>query len=317
MSASFIRPDSRDLKTGTRFDFPFEDKTLARTPATLLLEVLCPIGRVTLNSLADNIVRPISDASINLQIQTFTHLVKGNKEFKDANESGQQQLDVRAVNIGTPPKVDGVCQLDVSTFHQPEYHLSEVDLEECYLKDQRYVSDVVTVTPSSVKPGSLLFGDSVNMTFPNRDASTAFAFVLDSETTKKCIGSRCFAPENAVEQLDLQLSFIDFRSGQKLKVSLDMTCLKCGVYPLDTLHLRYMILLVANYKTSMQETLPSGSGKRLVLVSHAAWHGLIGSRQEIRFNKVSKSLDAVGHSSIVNMLEVRGFHCSFHSGNIK
>ncbi|TYH05126.1 hypothetical protein E1A91_A08G059000v1 [Gossypium mustelinum] len=39
----------------------------------------------------------------------------------------------------------------------------------------------------------------------------------------------------SAKQLDLQLAFIDFESGVKLIMSLDMTCLNCGVYPSEIL----------------------------------------------------------------------------------
>ncbi|KAK5810970.1 hypothetical protein PVK06_026287 [Gossypium arboreum] len=38
-----------------------------------------------------------------------------------------------------------------------------------------------------------------------------------------------------ISKLDLQLAFIDFESGVKLIMSLDMTCLNCGVYPSEIL----------------------------------------------------------------------------------
>ncbi|KAK7273465.1 hypothetical protein RIF29_14515 [Crotalaria pallida] len=107
-------------------------------------------------------------------------------------------------------------------------------------------------------------------TFPNMDAISAFAFVLNPHATKKYTSSVCLAQEtqitsallrnlldvveevqsarievrnlvdakfysHSVQHLDLQLSFIDFHSGKKLKVTLDMACLKCGVYPVEVL----------------------------------------------------------------------------------
>ncbi|KAJ7960221.1 Dentin sialoprotein [Quillaja saponaria] len=146
----------------------------------------------------------------------------------------------------------------------------------CYnvlLNYQGYISQrfIVNAGPvSSIIVSNKLNNMQIVKAFPNMDASIAFSSVFDSETTKKCIGSRCFAQETqisssllcnlldvvgevqlawieirnliqakfispSVEKLDLQLSFIDFCSGQKVKVTLDMTCLKCGVYPLDIL----------------------------------------------------------------------------------
>ncbi|KAF2284740.1 hypothetical protein GH714_029774 [Hevea brasiliensis] len=97
--------------------------------------------------------------------------------------------------------------------------------------------------------------------FPNMDACVAFACVLNAKNTKKHVGSKSFAQEtqitcsllhnlldvvgevqlaqleirnvvqtcfrsSSVEQLDLQLCFIDFNNGRKVMVTLDMTCLK-------------------------------------------------------------------------------------------
>ncbi|CAL0318641.1 unnamed protein product [Lupinus luteus] len=107
-------------------------------------------------------------------------------------------------------------------------------------------------------------------TFPNMNALSAFVFVLNPHTTKEYTSSICLAQEtqitssllsnlldvfeevqsvrmeirnlveakfysHSVQQLDLQLSFIDFYSGKKVKVTLDMTCLKCAVYPVEVL----------------------------------------------------------------------------------
>ncbi|XP_039054481.1 uncharacterized protein LOC120196842 [Hibiscus syriacus] len=42
----------------------------------------------------------------------------------------------------------------------------------------------------------------------------------------------------SAKQLDLQLAFIDFESGIKVTMTLDVTCLKCGVYTSDILPYR-------------------------------------------------------------------------------
>ncbi|KAJ9169903.1 hypothetical protein P3X46_018048 [Hevea brasiliensis] len=113
-----------------------------------------------------------------------------------------------------------------------------------------------------------LNGITITKNFPNMDAWSAFACVLNAKNTKRHIGSKSFAQEtqitcsllhnlldvvaevqlaqleirnlvhtcfrsSSVEQLDLQLCFIDFNNGRKVMVTLDMTCLKCGIYPSD------------------------------------------------------------------------------------
>lgn len=124
-------------------------------------------------------------------------------------------------------------------------------------------------------------------TFPNMDALTAFAFVFNPRITKKYTGSIYLAQEtqitssllrnlldvveevqlarieirnlvdvkfdsHSVQQLDLLLSFIDFYSGKKVKVTLDMTCLKCGAYPLEVLPSQ-----IYDHASGEQKPLPS------------------------------------------------------------
>ncbi|KAK1568340.1 hypothetical protein Q3G72_023333 [Acer saccharum] len=101
---------------------------------------------------------------------------------------------------------------------------------------------------------------NITKNFPNMDACTAFSFVFAAESTKKSVYSKSLAQEtqttsslllnlqNVVEevqlarieirslmqtifnsphadQLDLQLTFIDFDSGRRVTVILDMACL--------------------------------------------------------------------------------------------
>ncbi|KAL0008746.1 hypothetical protein SO802_010248 [Lithocarpus litseifolius] len=137
------------------------------------------------------------------------------------------------------------------------------------LNYQGYISQRFTVNAgpvSSIIILNKLNNENILKNFPNMDACTAFAFVFSAETTKKYIGSRSLAQETqitssclrklldvveevqstqieirnliqtsfyspSVEQLDLRLYFIDFYSGQKVTLTLDMTCLNRGVYP--------------------------------------------------------------------------------------
>ncbi|KAL9251922.1 hypothetical protein AKJ16_DCAP10056 [Drosera capensis] len=107
-------------------------------------------------------------------------------------------------------------------------------------------------------------------TFPNVDALAAFTFVLSDEIHIKHAGPRTFAQVtqktssilhnlldvleevatarvelislthssfflSSAEQLDLRLCFVDLNSGAKMSVSLDVSCLKYGVYPSEAL----------------------------------------------------------------------------------
>ncbi|KAH9745418.1 hypothetical protein KPL70_004067 [Citrus sinensis] len=117
-------------------------------------------------------------------------------------------------------------------------------------------------------------GDSVTRmrqeNFPNMDACVAFGFLFNAESTKKSIGPKSLAQETqktssvlhnllavveevqlarieirnlihakfnspSAGQLDLQLRFIDFNSCRKVTMTLDVTCLNCGVYPSEIL----------------------------------------------------------------------------------
>ncbi|XWS36668.1 hypothetical protein CRYUN_Cryun20dG0105200 [Craigia yunnanensis] len=123
---------------------------------------------------------------------------------------------------------------------------------------------------SSIFVANKLNDINISKNFPNMDACSAFAFVFNHEYTQKYVGPKSLAQETqrtssllrnlldvveevliaqleirnltltsfhspSAKQLDLQLSFIDFNRGVKLIMTLDMTCLKCGVYPSEIL----------------------------------------------------------------------------------
>ncbi|KAK8688683.1 hypothetical protein V6N13_087433 [Hibiscus sabdariffa] len=110
----------------------------------------------------------------------------------------------------------------------------------------------------------------ISKNFPNMDTCSAFRFVFNHESSKKYVGPKSLAQETqrtssllrnlldvveevqmaqleirnmtlisfhspSAKQLDLQLAFIDFGSGIKVTLTLDVTCLNCGVYPSDIL----------------------------------------------------------------------------------
>ncbi|KAA8526644.1 hypothetical protein F0562_008153 [Nyssa sinensis] len=137
-----------------------------------------------------------------------------------------------------------------------------------------YLGVVTQRLKTNVGPvSSIVISSKVNeinivKNFPSMDACTAFAFVLNANTTQKHIGPRSLTQEiqitssllgnlldvveevqlaqeelqtliqtsfhsSSVEQLDLQLCFIDFKSGRKVLLTLDVSCLNRGVYPLE------------------------------------------------------------------------------------
>ncbi|KAM7262805.1 hypothetical protein ACFE04_000488 [Oxalis oulophora] len=123
---------------------------------------------------------------------------------------------------------------------------------------------------SSIIISNKLNDINITKNFPNMDAFTAFSFVLRAERTKTYSGFKSLTQETqstssllrnlldvaqevqvaqtqirnlthmsfnspSVEQLDLQLVFLDFSSGRKVTITLDLTCLKCGIYPSEIL----------------------------------------------------------------------------------
>ncbi|XP_022758886.1 uncharacterized protein LOC111305523 isoform X7 [Durio zibethinus] len=119
---------------------------------------------------------------------------------------------------------------------------------------------------SSIFVANKLNDINISKNFPNMDSCSAFAFVFNHESTKKYVGPKTLAQETqrtssllrnlldvveevqiaqleirnltltsfhspSAKQLDLQLAFIDFDSGIKVMMTLDVTCLNCGVYP--------------------------------------------------------------------------------------
>ncbi|GMI66299.1 hypothetical protein HRI_000299200 [Hibiscus trionum] len=123
---------------------------------------------------------------------------------------------------------------------------------------------------SSIFVANKLNDMNISKNFPNMDACSAFRFVFNHESTKKYVGPKSLAQETqrtsslfrnlldvveevqiarleirnmtltsfhspSAKQLDLQLAFIDFESGIKVTMTLDVTCLNCGVYPSDIL----------------------------------------------------------------------------------
>ncbi|KAK9284775.1 hypothetical protein L1049_023952 [Liquidambar formosana] len=143
---------------------------------------------------------------------------------------------------------------------------------------------------SSIVISNKLNNINITKNFPNMDACIAFEFVLKAETSSKYVGQRSFAQETQItsslicnmldvveevqlagvelrnltetrfhspsaEQLDLQLCFVDFKSGRKVTLTLDMTCLKCGVYPMEILPSQLQAPAAGTQKSAPQSLL--------------------------------------------------------------
>ncbi|KAL2458296.1 uncharacterized protein Fot_55773 [Forsythia ovata] len=129
----------------------------------------------------------------------------------------------------------------------------------------------VTVGPASTIAISFKFNDAnIIKNFPNMDACCAFSFLFDADVRRKYVGVRTLVTETqvtssllgtlldvleevqlaqlelpnltqssfycpSVEQLHLQLCFIKFISVRKVTLTLDLSCLKRGIYPSEAL----------------------------------------------------------------------------------
>ncbi|KAG6589091.1 hypothetical protein SDJN03_17656, partial [Cucurbita argyrosperma subsp. sororia] len=126
----------------------------------------------------------------------------------------------------------------------------------------------------------------IEKNFPEMNACSAFAFVLNVEKTRKCNSSRHLSKETQMmssflhnlldvieemqiaqieisnlilirfyspsdEQLDLQLSFIDFQSGKKVNLDLDVSDLSRGIYPSEVLP--HMVESLASTQYTLSE----------------------------------------------------------------
>ncbi|KAL8031141.1 hypothetical protein ABFX02_13G006200 [Erythranthe guttata] len=130
--------------------------------------------------------------------------------------------------------------------------------------------NIIVGTTSSVATSFKLNETNIIKNFPNMDACTAFAFVFNDERACKFVGAKTLAWETqmtgsllgtlvdvveevqsaqiefqdltqssfcspSAERLDLMLCFLNYNSGRKVFLTLDMSCLKRGIYPSEIL----------------------------------------------------------------------------------
>ncbi|XP_009620239.1 uncharacterized protein [Nicotiana tomentosiformis] len=137
----------------------------------------------------------------------------------------------------------------------------------------------LTIGPnSSIIISNNLNDQLITKSFPNINACAALRFVLKAEISKK-LGARTLAQEMqvtrsllgnsldvvaevqkaqiqfhkladisfstpTVEELELQLHFVNFNTGKKVKLTLDMSCLNRGVYPSEVVPSQFAALAV-------------------------------------------------------------------------
>ncbi|GAA0142559.1 hypothetical protein LIER_03428 [Lithospermum erythrorhizon] len=128
----------------------------------------------------------------------------------------------------------------------------------------------------------------ISKKFPNMDAFTAFQFVLNSEFSRKYVGVRSLAQETQVtssimrsllnvleevqlaqieienltgtsfcsqsaQQLGLRLYFLNFKNVKKLTLTLDISCLKRGIYPSDVSPEEFSALIDAKESSGVEQ----------------------------------------------------------------
>ncbi|CAJ2668359.1 unnamed protein product [Trifolium pratense] len=189
--------------------------------------------------------------------------MKGDQSYTNVVRSVRDYLEKR---ISYKLVFQNLKLWDVEDFERKDdYHM-------IILNYRGYIIQRFTVNAglSSIIVSNSLNDVNIGKTYPNMDAFSAFVFALNPHTTSKCMGRISMAQEtqitgsllsnlldvveevqlarveirnlvqakfnsHSVNQLDLQLSFIDFCGGKKVQVILDMTCLKCGAYPAEVL----------------------------------------------------------------------------------
>ncbi|XP_045822935.1 uncharacterized protein LOC123915754 isoform X3 [Trifolium pratense] len=189
--------------------------------------------------------------------------MKGDQSYTNVVRSVRDYLEKR---ISYKLVFQNLKLWDVEDFERKDdYHM-------IILNYRGYIIQRFTVNAglSSIIVSNSLNDVNIGKTYPNVEAFSAFVFALNPHTTSKCTGRISMAQEtqitgsllsnlldvveevqlarveirnlvqakfnsHSVNQLDLQLSFIDFCGGKKVQVILDMTCLKCGAYPAEVL----------------------------------------------------------------------------------
>ncbi|XP_045824274.1 uncharacterized protein LOC123916784 isoform X2 [Trifolium pratense] len=189
--------------------------------------------------------------------------MKGDQSYTNVVRSVRDYLEKR---ISYKLVFQNLKLWDVEDFERKDdYHM-------IILNYRGYIIQRFTVNAglSSIIVSNSLNDVNIGKTYPNMEAFSAFVFALNPHTTSKCTGRISMAQEtqitgsllsnlldvveevqlarveirnlvqakfnsHSVNQLDLQLSFIDFCGGKKVQVILDMTCLKCGAYPAEVL----------------------------------------------------------------------------------
>ncbi|CAJ2668361.1 unnamed protein product [Trifolium pratense] len=180
--------------------------------------------------------------------------MKGDQSYTNVVRSVRDYLEKR---ISYKLVFQNLKLWDVEDFERKDdYHM-------IILNYRGYIIQRFTVNAglSSIIVSNSLNDVNIGKTYPNMDAFSAFVFALNPHTTSKCMGRISMAQEtqitgsllsnlldvveevqlarveirnlvqakfnsHSVNQLDLQLSFIDFCGGKKVQVILDMTCLK-------------------------------------------------------------------------------------------
>ncbi|CAL9073751.1 unnamed protein product [Musa textilis] len=227
--------------------------------------------------------------------------IKGNMNIDGITKVANERLEMRN-RISIIHQHSRLWELS-NTVKRDNKH--DIVLNYCNFLFQRFTIDSRQV--SSVLVNNSLHAENIGKTFHNMNAHVVFEFVFGDKGDSRVISSKCFQQKtletsllmgillDVLEevqvarmenlnltfstfrhtrsgQLELQLCFMNFRNGQKVTLSMDMSELKCATYPSEPSGLKYKICeaqttLSPSLSARLMATLRSPQGKRLVIIS--------------------------------------------------
>ncbi|XP_065036241.1 uncharacterized protein LOC135671854 isoform X4 [Musa acuminata AAA Group] len=227
--------------------------------------------------------------------------IKGNMSTDGITKVANERLEMRN-RINIIHQQSRLWELS-NTVKRDNKH--DIVLNYCNFLFQRFTIDSCQV--SSILVNNSLHAENIGKTFHNMNAHVVFEFVFGDKGDSRVISSKCFQQKtletsllmgillDVLEevqvarmenlnltfstfshtppgQLELQLCFMNFKNGQKVTLSMDMSELKCATYPSEPSELKYKICqaqttLSPSLSARLMATLRSHQGKRLVILS--------------------------------------------------
>ncbi|XP_065036228.1 uncharacterized protein LOC135671854 isoform X2 [Musa acuminata AAA Group] len=226
--------------------------------------------------------------------------IKGNMSTDGITKVANERLEMRN-RINIIHQQSRLWELS-NTVKRDNKH--DIVLNYCNFLFQRFTIDSCQV--SSILVNNSLHAENIGKTFHNMNAHVVFEFVFGDKGDSRVISSKCFQQKtletsllmgilldvleevqvarmenlnltfstfsHTPRQLELQLCFMNFKNGQKVTLSMDMSELKCATYPSEPSELKYKICqaqttLSPSLSARLMATLRSHQGKRLVILS--------------------------------------------------